>query len=274
MKPTFLIAGQVVVITGAAGTLCSAMARALNDLGCKLALVGRTEAKVAALADELNAEGGDAIGVGANALNVEELQRALEVILVRFGRIDALVNGAGGSYAPSNTVDGDPMSFFNLPTDALEHALDQNLMATVLPCQVFGRVLMEQKQGNIINIGSMNALRPLTRTSMYNAGKAAVHNFTAWLAAYCAKNGAPGVRVNCIAPGFFLAEQNRDLLIDRATGEKTPRGEAMIRQTPAGRFGDPEELTGALAWLLSPSASFVTGVVLPIDGGYSSFGLG
>ncbi len=273
MKPTMEIAGQVVAITGAAGTLCSAMARALNDCGCKLALLGRTAAKVEALAEELNKQGGDAIGIGCDVCNKGYLDAALETILKKYGRVDALINGAGGNHPGAVTNDADPMSFFNLEEDALRYVFDLDFLGTLLPSQVFGRAMMQQKQGNIINIGSMTGIRALTRTVAYCAGKAAVHNFTAWLAIYFAKNGCPGVRVNCIAPGFFLAEQNRNLLVDPATGEDTVRGATIKRQTPFGRYGDPEELTGALVYLLSPSASFVTGTVMPIDGGYSVFSL-
>lgn len=273
MKPTMEIAGQVVVITGAAGTLCSAMARALSDLGCKLALLGRTASKVEALADELNGQGGDAVGIGCDVLDIAQIEAAREIIMKKYGRVDALVNGAGGNRPDAVTKDDDPMSFFDIPEDAFDYVMDLNFKATVLPCKVFGRDFMLQKQGNIINIGSMTGIRPLTRTSAYCAGKAAVHNFTGWLATYFAKHGAPGVRVNCIAPGFFIAEQNRNMLLDPASGEPTARGAAILRQTPFGRFGDAEELTGALAYLLSPSACFVSGVVLPVDGAFSVFSI-
>jgi NAD(P)-dependent dehydrogenase (short-subunit alcohol dehydrogenase family) len=273
MKPTFDIAGQVVAITGAAGTLPSAMAWALHDCGCKLVLLGRTASKVEALAGEINKKGGRAIGIGCDVCSKDDLEKALAATLKEFGRVDALINGAGGNHPGAIAKDGDPMSFFDLKREDLQYVMDLDFMGTLLPSQVFGREFMKQKQGNIINIGSMTGIRPLTRTVAYNAGKAAVHNFTAWLAIYYAKNGCPGVRVNCIAPGFFLAEQNRNLLIDPATGEDTPRGAAIKRQTPFARLGDPEELTGVLVYLLSPSASFVTGTVVPIDGGFSVFSL-
>jgi NAD(P)-dependent dehydrogenase (short-subunit alcohol dehydrogenase family) len=262
-----------VVITGAAGTLPSAMARALSDLGCKLVLLGRTAAKVEALAEEIKAAGGDALGIGCDVCKKDDLEKALEKTLAVYGRVDALVNGAGGNHPGAVTKDDDPMSFFDLEEEALSYVFDLDFKGTLYPCQVFGREMMKQKQGNIVNIGSMTGIRPLTRTVAYCAGKAAVHNFTQWLAIYYAKHGRPGVRVNCIAPGFFLAEQNRMMLVDPETGGDTPRGSAIKRQTPFDRYGDPEELTGALAYLLSPSASFVTGTILPVDGGYSVYSL-
>jgi NAD(P)-dependent dehydrogenase (short-subunit alcohol dehydrogenase family) len=183
--------------------------------------------------------------------------------------VDILINGAGGNH-PSATTKPD-LPFFDLPLDALRHVGDLNLLGTILPCQVFGRGMAERGEGIILNISSMSALRPLTRIPAYSAAKAAVSNFTQWLAVHMAQNYSPKIRVNAIAPGFFLTEQNRFLLTDKDTGELTPRGQSILSHTPMNRFGDPEDLLGATMWLISPASAFVTGVVLPVDGGFSAF---
>jgi NAD(P)-dependent dehydrogenase (short-subunit alcohol dehydrogenase family) len=197
-----------------------------------------------------------------------DLERAADETVKAFGRVDFLINGAGGNHPKATTSAEVP--FFELPEDAVRFVFDLNFMGTFLASQVFGRVMAERKEGVILNIASMNALRPLTRIPAYSAAKAAVANFTQWLAVHMAQEYSPKIRVVSIAPGFFLTEQNRFLLLDER-GELTERGKKIIDHTPMGRFGAPEDLIGAVVWLLSPAASFVTGVVIPIDGGFSAY---
>jgi NAD(P)-dependent dehydrogenase (short-subunit alcohol dehydrogenase family) len=191
------------------------------------------------------------------------------VFITAFGHVDILINGVGGN-KPQATTSAEAR-FFDLPTEALRWVFDLNLMGVMLPSQIFGKIMAEQKKGVILNISSMNGFRPLTRVAAYSAAKAGVSNFTQWLAVYMAKECSPEIRVNAIAPGFFRTDQNRFLLTDKDTGKLTPRGQAIIDHTPMGRFGSPEDLLGAVLWLLSPAASFVTGIVVPIDGGFSAF---
>jgi NAD(P)-dependent dehydrogenase (short-subunit alcohol dehydrogenase family) len=187
-----------------------------------------------------------------------------------FGRVDGLINGAGGN-SPGATARPD-LSFFDLPEDALRYVFDLNLLGTILPTQVFGRRMAEQQEGVILNVSSMSAMRPLTRVVGYSAAKAGINSFTYWLAVHLAQEYDPRLRVNAVAPGFFVTEQNRALLTNPETGELTPRGQSIIAHTPMKRFGEPEDLLGAVLWLLSPASSFVTGIVVPVDGGFSAFG--
>jgi NAD(P)-dependent dehydrogenase (short-subunit alcohol dehydrogenase family) len=186
-----------------------------------------------------------------------------------FGTPTVLINGAGGNKAEATT--GPERSFFDLPKEAVQWVFGLNFIGTFLPCQVFGRMMAAKGTGDIVNISSMNAFRPLTRVPAYSAAKSSVSNFTQWLAVHMNQNYGPGLRVNAIAPGFFLTEQNRFLLLDKQTGELTARGKAIIEHTPMGRFGDPEDLVGTLLWLLSDSSKFVNGVVVPVDGGFSAY---
>ncbi|MDH4138573.1 MAG: SDR family oxidoreductase, partial [Anaerolineae bacterium] len=197
------------------------------------------------------------------------LSVAAQRVTEAFGHMDILINGAGGNKEEATT--SDERSFFDLPTDAIRWVFDLNFMGTLLPSQIFGRYMVKQDSGWIINISSMAAFRPLTRTVAYSPAKAAVSNFTQWLAVHISQNYSDRIRVNAISPGFFLTEQNRFLLVDEHTGELTERGRAIIDHTPTGRFGDPEDLIGAVLWLLSDGASFVHGAVIPIDGGFSAF---
>ena len=190
-------------------------------------------------------------------------------MLKEFGRIDILINGAGGNKKEATT--SDDMSFFDIPLDALQWVFNLNFMGTVLTTQVFGEVMAEQGSGNIINISSMSALTPLTRIVGYSAAKAAINNFTQWIAVYMNQNYSTNIRVNAIAPGFLLTQQNYYLLVDEKTGQDTERGKAIKKNTPMGRYGKPEELIGAVIWLASDASSFVNGVVVPIDGGFSAF---
>jgi NAD(P)-dependent dehydrogenase (short-subunit alcohol dehydrogenase family) len=271
MIPSFDISGKVYVITGGAGVLCGEMARELGQAGARVALLDLAADKARATAAEIRAAGGDAEGFACNVLVKESIAEARDAVLARFGRVDCLVNGAGGNH-PKATANRE-MSFFDIPEDAMQFVVNLNFMGTLLPSQIFGAALADQKSGCIINISSMAALRPLTMVVGYGAAKAAVSNFTQWLATWFAKNVSPEIRVNAIAPGFLLTEQNRFLLTDRETGESTPRGAHILQQTPMGRYGRPEELVGAVIFLSSPAASFITGAVLPIDGGFSVFAI-
>jgi NAD(P)-dependent dehydrogenase (short-subunit alcohol dehydrogenase family) len=262
----FSIQDQVVVVTGGTGVLCSAMCRALAGAGAKVAVLGHRGEPAEALAAGL---GKDAIGLACDVLDKQNLQAAAQQVLDTFGRVDILVNGAGGNQPAATT--GPAQSFFDLPQEALERVFDLNLLGTLLPCQVFGKIMADQKSGVIVNVSSMNALRPLTRIPAYSAAKAAVSNFTQWLAVHMAQEYSPRIRVNAIAPGFMLTEQNRYLLTDPASGEMSGRGQAVIAHTPMRRFGTPDDLPGTLLWLVSPAAAFVTGIVVPVDGGFSAY---
>ena len=204
-----------------------------------------------------------------DALDKESVGQAFEKVTAEFGKLDCLVNGAGGT-SPKATTSPD-QSFFDLPAEALRFVFDLNLVGTILPSQTAGKMMAERGEGTILNISSMNALRPLTRIPAYSAAKAGVSNFTQWLAVHMAQVYSPKIRVNAVAPGFFLTEQNRFLLMDSASGNLTVRGKSILDHTPAGRFGDPSDLVGAVLWLLSPASCFVTGVVLPVDGGFQAF---
>lgn len=264
--------GRSLIVTGGTGVLCSAMARALVGCGANVAVIARTPAKGDDLLASLASISGQgrAIIVEGDVLKQETLEKVAGQVLAEFGRIDGLINGAGGN-SPGATTRPD-LTFFNLPEEALRNVFDVNLLGTILPCQVFARHMAEQGEGVILNISSMSAIRPLTRVVGYSAAKAGVSNFTQWLAVYLARLYSPRIRVNALAPGFFVTEQNRRLLIDEKSGETTERGRSIIAHTPMGRFGDPEDLLGAALWLLSPAAAFVTGIVVPVDGGFSAFG--
>jgi NAD(P)-dependent dehydrogenase (short-subunit alcohol dehydrogenase family) len=261
--------GRTIVVTGATGVLCGAMAKALVGCGANVAILARSREKGAATLNRISGPGRAAVVVG-DALKQETLRDAARAALDEFGRIDGLINGAGGNI-PQATTRQD-LSFFDLPEDALRHVFDLNLLGTILPSQVFGRHMAEQGEGVILNVSSMSAIRPLTRVVGYSAAKAGIDNFTQWLSVHMAQNYSPRIRVNAVAPGFFVTEQNRNLLIDEKTGGPTERGRSIIAHTPMGRFGEPDDLIGATLWLLSPASAFVTGVVIPVDGGFSAFG--
>ena len=258
--------GKTFVVTGGAGVLGGVVAAALHGCGANVGLLGRNLAATQAAAQRL---GERAVGVQADVTQRNDLRSALAAVNARFGPVHGLVNAAGGNMPAATT--SPERSFFDLPEEALRHVFDLNLMGTVLPCQVFGQQMAELGAGVILNYSSLAALKPLTRTIGYSAAKAGVSNFTQWLAVHMAKTYSANIRVNALAPGFFVGEQNRALLIDAATGELTLRGRSIIEHTPAGRFGKPEDLAGAALWLLSPSAAFVTGIVVAIDGGFTAF---
>lgn len=260
--------GKVAVITGGAGVLCAAIAEGLAREGVKIALLDIDKEKAEKALDLVRAAGSEGLAVKTSVLSREELEQAAEKILSTFGRVDILINGAGGNSPKATT--GPDRSFFDLPEDGARFVFDLNFMGTFLACQVFGKVMAERKEGVILNIASMNAIRPLTRIPAYSAAKAAVVNFTQWLAVHLAQTYSPYIRVNAIAPGFFLTAQNRFLLQDEE-GELTPRGKQIIDHTPMGRFGEPEDLVGTVLWLVSPRSRFVHGIVVPIDGGFSAY---
>lgn len=271
MTPSFDIQDKVYVVTGGAGILCSEMAAALAEAGARVALLDLAGDRAEEIAAGIRAAGGDASGFACDVLKKESIAAARDAVLAEYGRVDCLVNGAGGNHPGATT--NDEKSFFDIPEDAMQFVFNLNFMGTLLPSQVFGEVMARQKSGSIVNITSMAGIRPLTRVAGYGAAKAAVANFTQWLAAWFSKNVSPDIRVNAIAPGFLLTQQNYYLMIDKDTGESTPRGRHVLQQTPMNRYGRPEELVGAVVFLSSPAASFITGVVLPIDGGFSVFAI-
>ena len=265
----FDIDGKVCVITGGSGVLGSEMAKAIGKNGGKVALLARGEEGLQETSDELTALDIDHITVLGSVLDRAELEAAAEAIVDEYGRIDVLINAAGGNSPEATT--GPDTPFFDLPKDGFEHILNVNFVGTVLASQVFGEYMVKQGEGVILNVSSMNAFTPLTKIPAYSGAKAAVSNFTEWLAVHMAHNYSSDIRVNAIAPGFFLTEQNRYLLIDEDTGEYTDRGQSIINHTPQGRFGDPEDLLTTVLWLISPGSEFVHGSVIPVDGGFSAF---
>lgn len=259
--------GKTVVVTGGGGVLCGELARAVAACRANVVLLDRDLALAEKALGTLPGTGHRA--VRADVLDRAALAAAADVVGKDFGKVDGLINGAGGNH-PEATTNAE-RSFFDLPADALQFVANLNLLGTILPSQAFGRAMARQGEGAILNISSMNAFRPLTRIPAYSAAKAAVSNFTQWLAVHLAQEYSPHIRVNALAPGFFLTEQNRFLLTDKETGELTARGKSILTHTPMARFGSPADLVGAMLWLLSPAASFVTGVVVPIDGGFSAY---
>ena len=273
------LSGKVAVVTGAAGVLCSDFSRALAKCGAKVALLDINETVAKQIADEINADGGKAIAVKANCLDKASLEEAKAIVDKTFGPCDILINGAGGNNPRATTFDetfsektlSDPekQSFFSISPDGVRFVFDLNVTAAFLTTQVFALDMAKSgKGGNIVNISSMNAYRPLTKIPAYSAAKAAVSNFTQWLAVHFAE---AGIRVNAIAPGFFVTNQNRALLF-REDGTPTPRTGKILAGTPMRRFGEASELLGGLFFFLDDAASgFVTGVILPIDGGFSAY---
>ncbi len=261
--------GRSVVITGGAGILGGEMACALVGCRASVAILDRDPEMAERLVHRIPTGVGRFIIVYGDVMDRGKLEAARDRVLKEFGRVDALINAAGGNNPKATTAPD--QSFFDLPADALDAVLDLNLLGTVLPAQVFGKVMVGQKEGVILNVSSMNALRPLTRIPAYSAAKAAVSNFTQWLAVHMAQEYSPAIRVNAVAPGFFLTEQNRFLLTEKGTGALTARGKKILEHTPMGRFGEPQDLLGAVLWLLSPAAAFVTGAVVPVDGGFNAY---
>ncbi len=264
----FSLQDQVAIVTGGTGVLGGAMAHGLARAGAKVGILGRRKERAEAVVAEIEAGGGQAMALPADVLDQQQLEIARDAILDRWGRIDILVNAAGGNVPAATANPG--TTFFELSADALRQVVDLNLHGTLLPSQVFGAVMAQAGRGCIVNVSSMAAQRALTRVVGYGAAKAAVDNATRWLAVELARTHGAGLRVNAIAPGFFIGDQNRALLLNE-DGTLTARGQTIIDHTPAGRFGDPDDLISTLIWLCSPGASFVNGVVVPVDGGFGAF---
>ena len=271
-------AGEVAVVTGGSGALCSPMALALGQRGAAVVVVAHSRmTRARAVASQIVSNGGRAIAVQADVLDRESLEHAREKIREELGEIDMLINGAGGNSPKATTaleeITGEELDqlengFFGLELDGFQKVFDLNFTGTLLPTMVFTKDMVLRQKGVVLNVSSMNAYKPLTKIPAYSAAKASINNFTEWLAVHFAK---VGVRVNAIAPGFFLTEQNRFLLTDERTGELTLRGRTIIDHTPMARFGHPGDLIGTVLWLLSSGAAFVHGVVVPVDGGFSAF---
>lgn len=264
----FDISGQVAVITGAGGIICGVMAREMAKKGAKVALLDLFVENAQKIADEINTAGGDAIAVKANVLDRASLEEARDAVVAKYGHIDILINGAGGNKKQA-TVSPE-LDFFHLDVDAFKWVFDLNVTGAVLTTMVFGELLAKQGSGNVINIASMATYHPLTNTVAYCGAKAAVANFTEWMATHFNQNYSKNIRVNAIAPGFLLTTQNR-FLMQKEDGTPTDRGQRVLNKTPMGRYGDPEEMAGPVIWLCSESASFVNGAVIPVDGGFSAF---
>ena len=276
----YTLAGKTAVVTGAAGELCGAMSEALAAIGVKVALLDINKEKAEAKASVIRDAGGEARAFPCSVLDLEDLKKQKEVIRGLWGEPDILINGAGGNhpqgstdkefFEPGDLEDPDITSFFDLPLEGFTKVFDLNFMGTFLPTQVFAEGMAKRKKGVILNISSMNYYTPLTKIPAYAAAKAAISNFTAWLAVHFAH---VGIRVNAIAPGFLMTEQLKFLHIDQQTGEYTERAKKVLAHTPMERYGEPGELIGTVIWLLSDAAKFVTGVTVPIDGGFSSFSI-
>ncbi len=271
------LTGKVAVVTGGAGVLCSEFVRALALCGAKVAILNRTLSKAEALAQEVRATGGEAIAVQVDVTDAASVKAAHEEVLKIYGKCDILINGAGGNNPRATTdkeyfeigdIDADTKSFFDLDQSGVELVFNLNFIGTLLPTQVFARDMIGRKDCTILNVSSMNAYTPLTKIPAYSGAKAAISNFTQWLAVHFSR---VGIRVNAIAPGFFSTAQNAALLWN-ADGTPTARSGKILSATPMGRFGKPEELLGALMFLIDPAASsFVTGIVIPVDGGFSAY---
>ena len=267
----FDFTGKTAVVFGGSGVLCGALAQALGQQGAAVVVVGHTHIdKAQKVANEIVSRGGEAIALQADVLDKASLQALAQQTLARFGHVDILINGAGGARKEATT--SEQLPFFDLPEEAVRWVFDLNFMGTFLACQVFGRHMVERERGCILNIASMGAVQPLTRSVAYSAAKAAVVNLTQWLAVHVSQEYSPAIRVNALMPGFFLTEQNRFLLLDEQSGELTARGQRIIEQTPMGRFGQPEDLIGPALLLLSDAAPFVHGTTAVVDGGLSAYG--
>jgi NAD(P)-dependent dehydrogenase (short-subunit alcohol dehydrogenase family) len=276
----FGLKGKTAVITGGGGDLCSAFSLAISAAGARVAVLDIKLEKAKAVADSVLRSRGTAIAYECDVLDEKSLARVYEALTAAWGAPDLLINGAGGN-VPSGSTKleylerdslGDPTArdFFDLEFEGVRKTFDLNFLGTFLPTKIFARGMVERGRGCILNISSMGALTPLTQVGAYSAAKAAVSNFTAWLAVHFAH---AGVRVNAIAPGFLMTEQLKFLHVDQSTGQPTPRARKVMAHTPMGRYGDPQELVGAVLYLLSDASSFVTGIVLPIDGGFSSYSI-
>jgi NAD(P)-dependent dehydrogenase (short-subunit alcohol dehydrogenase family) len=274
IEQLFTLEGRVAVVTGATGVLGGEMAQGLARAGARVGVLGRRKGRAEEVAQEISDSGGEAMALPADILDEEQLRGACDAVLDRWGHLDVLLNAAGGN-VPGATLSGDA-TIFDLPREAFGEVFDLNLVGTLLPIQIFGEAMTRSSngrgrvEGSIVNVSSMAAARAITRVAGYSAAKAAVENLTRWLAVDLARRYGAGMRVNAIAPGFFLGEQNRAMLVEE-NGSLTERGRAIVEHTPAGRFGEPEELVGTAIWLCSSAASFVNGAVVPVDGGFGAF---
>ncbi len=263
------LAGSVAVVTGGSGGLGSSLSETLAGAGARVAVVSRHLESAEPVAARIREHGGDAQAVIADVVDAVSLQRARERVHELYGPVDILVNGAGGNDPRATATDD--RTFFDLDPDALRRVVDLNLLGTLQACQVFGRDMADRGRGVIVNVSSMAAERPLTRVVGYAAAKAAVNNLTRWLAVHLAQTYGPGIRVNALAPGFFLTQQNQYLMVDAESGELTPRGASVVGHTPMGRLGAASDLASTLLWLVDPGSAFVTGAIVPVDGGFSAF---
>jgi NAD(P)-dependent dehydrogenase (short-subunit alcohol dehydrogenase family) len=270
LERPFDFTGKVAAITGGGGVLCGTLARVLAQCGAMVAVLDIMPAAAEQVAGEITSAGGQAIPVQADVLDKGSLQAAVRAVDAAFGRIDILINGAGGAKKEATT--SETLSFFDLPEEAVRWVFDLNMMGTFLPCQVFGRYMVDHGGGSILNISSMAAARPLTKSVAYSAAKAAVANFTQWLAVHISQEYSSCIRVNALMPGFFLTTQNKFLLIDEESGAPTERGDRIIDHTPMGRFGRPEDLLGPAMLLLSEPGEFLHGTAIAVDGGFSIYG--
>ncbi len=271
--------GKVCVITGGAGVIGSALVKAMASVGVKIAIADINKVVADKVASEISAEfNAQVIGVEANVLDKESIEKAKAEINEKLGQIDILINGAGGNNPTAttkveqmdeNSIDHLEDTFYGLSMDGFDKVFALNFKGTLLPTMVFTMDMLKNKKGVVLNVSSMNSYKPLTKIPAYSAAKASVNNFTEWLAVHLAK---VGIRVNAIAPGFFITDQNRFLVLDKETGNFSPRGQKIVNNTPMGKFGEPEDLQGATLFLLSDISAFVTGIVIPVDGGYSAFG--
>ncbi|MBL7646400.1 MAG: SDR family oxidoreductase [Candidatus Hydrogenedentes bacterium] len=268
---SFDLTGKNAVITGGGGVLGGAIAEGLAGAGARVAVTSRNVENAQRVVDRITARGGEARAYALDVHCAVVTEDCKSAILNDFNRIDILVNGVGGNLKEATT--SAEQSFFQLPNDAFNRVMDLNLAGgVIIPTQIFVKAMLgNENGGSIINVTSMNALRPLTRIPGYSAAKAAVSNFTQWFAVHMAQEYSPKFRVNAIAPGFFLTEQNRFLLTDEKTGAPTPRGKTIIDHTPMGRYGEADELAGVAVWLASDASRFVTGTIIPVDGGFSAF---
>ena len=270
IEKLFDLRGKVVVISGGSGFIGSEISCALAEIGCSVALLYNNSIPNDETIKRLNRSKSDFEIYKCDVTNREDIIECKNSVFDKFGDIDILINCAGGNHPDSTT--SDKLNFFNIPADAFNWVSELNMMGTVFSCQVFGEDFSKNKKGTILNISSMAGLRPLTKIPAYSSSKAAVNNFTKWLSVHMATNYSEKIRVNAIAPGFLLGKQNRYLLIDEKTGKYTDRGKKIICNTPMNKFGEPKELISTVVWLLSPSSNFITGVVVPVDGGFNAFG--
>ncbi|GEN45987.1 SDR family oxidoreductase [Alkalibacillus haloalkaliphilus] len=271
------LSGKVAIVTGGSGVLGGVLSEALALAGAKVVVLARTQEKIDQVVNRIHENGGEAYGYSVDVLSKDSLESVRQEVNEKLGPCNILINGAGGNhpkattshdYYPSGSLQDDEKSFFDLDPEAVGNLFDMNFLGTLLPSQVFGQDMLDQEDATVINVSSLNAMRPLTRIPAYSGAKASVSNFTQWLAVYFSK---VGIRVNAIAPGFFLTDQNRDLLYEK-DGNLSERAEKILSQTPENRFGEPEELVGTLLWLVNKQASgFVNGIVVPVDGGFSAY---